>query len=214
MIDAPANHTRRITAKLTDHLNAGHAKPKFAVGGSAALDFHGVPVTRPVGDVDLVAVEAVKSPAALHRALLEAGCKELGSSRDFSRKIRNGRVPFVYDGLEFDLLHQHACTAKAIPLQAEAAAQVMSFTHQNISHVDGIAVLDIDAIVLWQALFNRPKDRAHITALINLRTPDGQPAIRNRGRILELVIAARSEYGPEAKFLKEALWKPWFPTYP
>ena len=119
----------------------------------------------------------------------------------------------MYDGLEFDLLHQHACTAKAIPLQAEAAAQVMSFTRQNIAYIEGIAVLNIDAIVLWQALFNRPKDRESIAELITQRTPDGQPAIRNRDRILELVIAARSEYGPEAKCLKDALWKPWYPAY-
>jgi len=213
MIHTSANRARRVTAKLARCLNAGQAKPKFAVGGSMALQFHGVPVTRPVGDIDLVAVEAVKSAAALRRALLAAGCKDFGSSRDFTQKIRNGRVPFVFEDLQFDLLHQHDCATEAIPLQAEAAAQVMSFTHQNISHIEGIAVLDIDAIVLWQALFNRPKDRANIAELINQRTPDGQPAIRNRDRILELVIAARSEYGPEAKFLKDALWKPWYPAY-
>ena len=83
MMHAPANHALEVTAYLAGRLNACHAKPKFAVCGSVALYLHGVPVSRPFGDIDIAAVDPIGSAAGLHRLLVAAGCKELAGQRDF-----------------------------------------------------------------------------------------------------------------------------------
>lgn len=213
MVHAPTSHVRKVTAYLAGRLNAGHAKPKFAVCGSMALYLHGVPVSRPVGDIDIAAVDPVGSAAGLRRLLVTAGCKELASQRKFPTLVREGRVPFKLDGLAFELLSQHERAAVALPTQAEAARDVMACTRENVRFIDGVPVLDIDAIVVWQALFDRTKDRAAIAQLVAYQTPDGKPVIRNRDRVLDLVVANKSKHADIVAFLQHTLWDPWHCSY-
>lgn len=213
MIHAPANHARTVTAHLAGCLNAGHAKPKFAVCGSVALHLHGVPVSRPVGDIDIVALDPIGSAAGLRRLLVDVGCAELASQRTFAKLIREGCVSFVLDGLTCEILSQHDRAAAAPPTQAEAARNVIAFTRENLRLIDGVPVLDIDAIVVWQALFDRTKDHAAIAELVAHQAPDGKPVIRDRDKVLDLVIANKSKHADVVKLLQQTLWHPWHSTY-
>jgi len=213
MVAAQVSHARDVAFDLLRRLHGGHGKTRFALCGSAAFAVHGIPVTRPLGDVDIAAVEPVSSGAGLRRVLAEAGCEKLEPLKKFPGLIREGRVPFVLDGLTFELLCQHTRAAAALPPQAEAARNVMKFTRESVCIIDGVPVLDIDAIVVWQALFDRPKDRATIEEVVQHKRIDGKPAIQDRDNVLDLVIANKSKHHDVVKFLQHTLWNPWHGSY-
>ena len=213
MVTALVSHARDATFNLLRRLHGSHGKTRFALCGSAAVAVHGIPVMRPLGDVDIAAVEPIPSGASLRRALLEAGCEKLAPLKKFPGLIREGRVPFVLDGLTFELLCQHTRAAAALPPQAEAAKNVMKFTRESVRIIDGVPVLDIDAIVVWQALFDRPKDRMTIEELVKHKRFDGKPAIQDRDKVLDLVIANKSKHDDSVKFLQHMLWNPWHGCY-
>ena len=155
----------------------------------------------------------ISSGAGLRRALAEAGCEKLEPLKKFPGLIREGRVPFVLHGLTFELLCQHTRAAAALPPQAEAARNVMKFTRESVCIIDGVPVLDIDAIVVWQALFDRPKDRATIEEVVKHKRVNGKPAIQDRDNVLDLVIANKSKHHDVVTFLQHTLWNPWHGSY-
>lgn len=209
MVDFPGRHAREVAFELVRRLNDGTGKPAFAVSGALAFAEHGLPLPRPLGDVDIAAIEPVKSPTRLREALVDAGCEDLPSSRAFPAAVRQGRVPFVKNGIDCEILSQHHRAAKANPLQAPAARNLLARSRENLLVVDGVPVLDVDIVVVWKAILNRHKDRIDIGELVMKTRSDGTPAIRNRENVLNLVVDNQGKQSPAVEFLHRVMWAPW-----
>ena len=210
MVTFPSSRTRDEAFDLVRRLNEAGAKPRFALSGGVAFAAHGIQLPRPPGDVDIAALEPVQSATRLRQLLVEAGCEHLASKRDFPELLQKGCVPFVRNGIAFEILSQHERAAAAPPLQAVAAQLLLDRSRENLRTIEGVPVLDVDVIVAWKAILNREKDRDDIRVLVTQTRSGGAPAITNPDEVRQLVVANLGAHAEPVKFLEKALWTPWY----
>lgn len=210
MVSFPSIQARKEAFDLIRWLNEAGGKPAFALSGGVAFAAHGIQLPRPLGDIDIAALEPVQSAPHLRQLLLEAGCENLASKREFPKRLCAGCVSFMRNGMAFEILSQHARAATAPPLQADAARHLLERSRQNLCTINGVPVLDVDVIVAWKAILNRDKDRDDIRSLVTKTRSDGTPAIGDRDEVRRLVVANLGSHSKAVEFLDEALWPPWY----
>ena len=210
MVNFPGSRARDVAFDLIRWLNQASGRSLFALSGGLAFDVHGIRLARPLGDIDIAAIERVHSGAWLRQMLAEAGCENLPPARSFAEALRKGCVKFVKDTIDFEILDQHQRAAKASPQQAAAARDLLARCRENLWIINDTPVLDIDAIVAWKAILDRDKDRADIRELATKTRPDGSPAIQNREAVMKLVIDNRGKHAPATEFLDRVMWDQWY----
>jgi hypothetical protein len=209
MVNSNGGKVRAVISNLLRKLNGTQGKPRFAVGGSVALQLHGVRLDRPCKDLDIIPLSPIPSAAGLRRLLLEAGCQVQSSEREFPRLLRMGRVPFIFKDIECEILNQHN-RVKTCPLQGDTPSKLLNWMSEKIHTLSDSPVLDLDVVVVWMALFGRDKDWTTIQALAGQAGRDDKPYIRDRDRIMQYVIDDRGSLSREVAFLRQVLWPRWY----